>query len=82
MKSANAMLATQVSHQDWLPLIEMATREVFDLMLGCKLSLPSEEAEANLDVTAMVGLAGQLSGVLSVRCDSKAATLMTSKMLV
>jgi chemotaxis protein CheX len=29
----------------------------------------------------MVGLAGQLCGVLSVRCDRKAAALMTSKML-
>jgi len=29
----------------------------------------------------MVGLAGQLSGVLSVRCSGKAAALMTSKML-
>jgi chemotaxis protein CheX len=29
----------------------------------------------------MVGLAGQLCGVLSVSCDEKAAALMTSKML-
>lgn len=34
-----------------------------------------------MDVTAMVGLAGQLCGVLSVRCEDKAAALMTSKML-
>jgi chemotaxis protein CheX len=81
MKSATAMLAEQGGHQDWLPLIETAAREVFDLMLGCKLSVPPEEKETNLNVTAMVGLAGQLCGVLSVRCDSTAATLMTSKML-
>ncbi len=29
----------------------------------------------------MVGLAGQLCGVFSVRCDGKAAALITSKML-
>jgi chemotaxis protein CheX len=29
----------------------------------------------------MVGLAGQLCGVLSVQCDAKAAALMASKML-
>ena len=34
-----------------------------------------------MDVTAMVGLAGQLCGVLSVRCEGTAAALMTSKML-
>jgi chemotaxis protein CheX len=50
-------------------------------MLGCQLTLPSEHQEAGDDVTAMVGLAGQLCGVLSVRCDGKAAALMTSKML-
>ncbi len=34
-----------------------------------------------MNVTAMVGLAGQLCGVLGVRCEGRAAALMTSKML-
>jgi chemotaxis protein CheX len=50
-------------------------------MLGSQLTVPSEPQEAGTDVTAMVGLAGQLCGVLCVRCDGKAAALMTSKML-
>jgi chemotaxis protein CheX len=45
------------------------------------LSVPAAADEASQDVTAMVGLAGQLCGVLSVRCSGQAAALMTSKML-
>src|SRR5882724_9475623 len=81
MKSVNPMLATDVRHEEWVPLLDTATREVFELMMGSQLSVPAATVEANLSTTAMVGLAGQLCGVLSVRCDSKAAALMTSKML-
>jgi chemotaxis protein CheX len=83
MKSASAMAASG-SHESWLPLLETAAREVFELMLSCQLSLrPAAETTPDVppEVTAMVGLAGQLCGVLSVRCDGKAAALMTSKML-
>jgi chemotaxis protein CheX len=81
MKTANQMMATNGGHEDWVPLLEVAAREVFELMLGCKLSLPAGDEKEALNVTSMVGLAGQLCGVLSVRCDDKAAALMASKML-
>ncbi len=81
MKSPNELQAAHGAHADWIPLLETATREVFELMLGSHLTLPSTYEEAGHDVTAMVGLAGQLCGVLSVRCGGKAAALMTSKML-
>jgi chemotaxis protein CheX len=81
MKSANEMLAANGRHEDWVPLMEVAAREVFELMLGCKLTVPETPSEDNLSITSMVGLAGKLCGVLSVRCDGKAAALMTSKML-
>jgi len=81
MKSLGEVLATNGSHETWIPLLETATREVFELMLGCHLAVPATTEETNPEVTAMVGLAGQLSGVLSVRCSGKAAALMTSKML-
>jgi chemotaxis protein CheX len=81
MKSANELLVAHGSHETWIPLLEMATREVFELMLGCQLTVPATAAEPIEQVTAMVGLAGALCGVLSVRCDDKAAALMTSKML-
>src|ERR1700716_735053 len=81
MKSANEPRAANVSHETWLPLLEMATREVFELMLGCQLTVPTTAEELTPEVTAMVGLAGHLCGVLSVRCDAKAAALMTSRIL-
>jgi len=81
MKSLSEMLAANGSHENWIPLIEMSAREVFELMLSCQLTVPATAEETTLNVTAMVGLAGQLCGVLSVRCDGKAAELMTSKML-
>jgi chemotaxis protein CheX len=66
---------------DWLPLLELACREVFEIMLGCKLDPPADGAAEPAEFTAMVGLAGQLCGVLSLRCSAQAATLMASKML-
>jgi len=81
MKSANELLAGSDSRETWTPLLEMATREVFELMLGCQLTTNSTAEQPTPEVTAMVGLAGMLCGVLSVRCNGKAAALMTSKML-
>jgi len=80
MKSADVLLASDDRHQDWLPLLETAAREVFELMLGCSLTM-QETPESALGITSMVGLAGKLCGVLSLRCDGKSAAVMTSKML-
>ena len=75
------VLADSNSHQNWAPLIEVAAQEVFELMLSCKISPAPAPTEFEPDITAMVGLAGQLCGVLSIRCDHKSAGLMASKML-
>jgi chemotaxis protein CheX len=79
--NGNALPAADAIHENWIPLLEMATREVFELMLSSQLAVPATAEEPAPEVTAMVGLAGKLCGVLSVRCDEKAAALMTSKML-
>jgi chemotaxis protein CheX len=64
-----------------MPSLELAAREVFELMLGCQLTTQERATETALNVTSMVGLAGQLCGVMTIRCSSKAAGLMASKML-
>lgn len=69
------------THQNWIPFLEMATHEVFELMLSCRLTSTSTVDESGMDVTSMVGLAGQLCGVITVRCHEEAAILMASKML-
>ena len=81
MTSLGHASATADTHQKWVPLLEMATREVFELMLSCQLVPASSIDESGMDVTSMVGLAGQLCGVITVRCQEKTAALMASKML-
>ncbi len=66
----------------WTPHLELSAREVFDIMLNTNL----EEAEATVseqvgEFTAIVGLAGSLCGVLSIRCTDEAARMMAGKML-
>jgi len=66
----------------WAPLLELSVQEVFALMLGERLDAAPEPAPSNsLDVTSMVGLAGSLCGLLTLRCSSKSAALMATKML-
>lgn len=81
MKSAAEMLAGRPSHESWIPMLEVAAREVFELMLGCQLTPAETMTDELLDITSMVGLAGKLCGVLSIRCTRKAGTIMASKML-
>jgi len=65
----------------WTPLLELSTREVFEIMLGTRLSLMERRDENNGDVTALVGLAGSLCGVLSIRCSNPAARAIAGRML-
>ena len=81
MKSAREAIAGNDSRELWTLLIDTAVREVFDLMLGCQLTVPESPEGPPPELTAKVGLTGQLSGVLSIRCSGKAAVLMASKML-
>ena len=86
MRSLNPTAAPQETHAAWMPLLELAAREVFELMLSSKLTTPDSSAattssEKPGDVTSMVGLAGRLCGVLSLNCDHHSAAIMTSKML-
>ena len=81
MKSADELLATRKGHDTWIPMLELAVREVFELMLGSQLDLPAEETREQPGITAMVGLAGQVCGVMSIRCDTTAARRMASKMI-
>jgi len=81
MTSLGHASAAADTHQKWIPLLEMATREVFELMLSCQLTPAPIMDESSMNVTSMVGLAGQLCGVITVRCHDKTAALMSSKML-
>jgi len=69
-------------HERWLPTLQLSMQEVFELMLACPLEVAAEPpAEEGLDITSMIGLAGQLCGILSVRCSARSAARMASRML-
>jgi chemotaxis protein CheX len=78
----NSSLSSAKVRECWLPTLQLATQEVFDLMLATSLKVVQElPPKPVLDITSMVGLAGQLCGVLSVRCSAKSGTQMASRML-
>ncbi|MGC2552174.1 MAG: chemotaxis protein CheX [Candidatus Sulfotelmatobacter sp.] len=81
MNLINPLLTREKQHQEWLPFLEFATREVFQMMLVSELTKPDSESTARFDVTAIVGLAGKLSGTVGICCQEKAAALMASRML-
>lgn len=76
-------LATQPTSQtEWPLVLELSTREVFELMVGCTAqTVPSTERHEPYEFTAMVGLAGQLCGVISLRGSFASAAHIASKML-
>jgi chemotaxis protein CheX len=67
----------------WSQLLEFSACEVFDIMLGTRIQAYAPSTTANDDdtFTALVGLAGSLCGVLSIRCANQSARIMASKML-
>src|SRR6185369_7376994 len=82
--SAESALATptlQVRDQ-WHALLQMASTEVFEIMLNSRLEpSPINDSAVASEFTAMVGFAGNLRGVLSLRCTAATASLIASKML-
>jgi chemotaxis protein CheX len=67
----------------WPTLLDCAVKEVFKIMVQTDLTtMPnSEEGTPTGDTTAMIGLAGALCGVLSIRCTSHTAESITRRML-
>jgi len=67
----------------WAPLLQVAAKEVFQVMLQAELAnlADVEELTVSGDVTAMVGVAGALCGVMSIRCDERTAEKFAGRML-
>jgi len=71
-----------VSPASWLPTLQLATEEVFELMLGARLKIAHKSSTPEgLDITCLVGLAGQIRALLSIRCSTKSAAHMAARML-
>jgi chemotaxis protein CheX len=66
----------------WEALLRIAASEILQFMLGVQVGeLPESASSNSVEMTAMVGLAGEISGVLSLRCPTAAAATLASKML-
>jgi chemotaxis protein CheX len=82
MNESSAAVRPTSGRESWLPTLQLAAQEVFELMLASRLEMLTQTSvEQKLEITAMVGLAGKLSGVLSVRCSGRSANQMASRML-
>jgi chemotaxis protein CheX len=66
--------------QQWGTLLELAAREVFQMMVGGELQ-PDPSDGVPKDITAMIGLAGQLCGLVTIQCSSECAGQIASAML-
>ena len=66
----------------WKGLLECAAIEVFSMMAGMELKACEEQpAEVHGDQTAMVGLAGALCGMVTIRCSSATACKLAAALL-
>lgn len=74
---------TQVPYDTgWRNILECATIEVFEMMAGAQLSSPfTPDENPRGEKTAMVGLAGALCGMVTIRCSSATAAKLAAHML-
>ena len=66
---------------EWAATLELATREVFEMMLGTELAPLETRSEPKYELISMVGLAGRLCGVLSVSFTKESAAAAAAQML-
>jgi chemotaxis protein CheX len=80
--TAGTACAKPSPEQNWLPILERATQEVFEIMLGCQVK-PAEPAEPKPKggFTAIVGMAGALCGVVTLCCAPQTAGQIAKGML-
>jgi len=80
--TTDTSLAVRSHEENWLPILELAVEEVFEIMLGHRVK-PAEGLQkvGSTEFTAMVGLAGALCGILTLCCDRKTARQLASCML-
>ena len=82
LASKVAGLPREETQQRFTQALDGAAAEVFEMMVGTPLG-PSDQVTLPrvTDYTAMIGLAGDLCGVLSFRCSNASAAQIAGKML-
>jgi len=80
--TTESVVASSSRQEESLTLLQRATQEVFEIMLACTVPLveiPDQELAGGF--TAIVGLAGALCGLVTVRCSAETASDMAKAML-
>ena len=81
--SVDTSVVAQSRQEQWLPLLELAAQEVFEIMLGSPLGRSATiDTPDGENFTAMVGLAGSLRGVVTFFCGAQSAHQIATRMLV
>ncbi len=77
-----ASLPREETLQRFTRALDIAVTEIFEVMVGISLGSSDQVTLPRVaDYTAMIGLAGELCGVLSFRCDLDTAAGIAAKML-
>ncbi len=77
-----ATLPREVTRDRFTDALGCAAVEVFDMMVGAPLGNADDATLPRVaDYTSMIGLAGDVCGVLSFRCSNSSAALIAAKML-
>lgn len=76
-----ASIDHQLQVERWRIVLNDSAREVFLMMVGADLSVPESIPGVSSEVAGMVGLAGELCGVLTLRCSITSARKIASHML-
>lgn len=77
-----AGIPREETQQRFTQALDSAAVEVFELMVGTPLGASDQATLPRVaDYTAMIGLAGDLCGVLSFRCGNTSAARIAGKML-
>jgi chemotaxis protein CheX len=80
--SAPTQAFSDTSLQHSNEVLHLAVEEVFSKMVGIELTIPQgEPAPTVANIAAVVGLAGKLCGVLTVRCAAHTGATIASQML-
>ena len=66
---------------NWKALLECAALEVFEMMAGARLEPNPVGEEPRGEQTAMVGMAGALCGMITLRCSRETSVRFASLML-
>lgn len=82
MSSATRLSANGTDPEVWRNTLRRAAKEVLSVMVGLHATDPEGEEPGVLsDFTAMVGLAGALCGIVTVRCGANSGSRIAAKML-